>query len=139
MKKTTFDDLIKLMAHLRSADGCPWDREQTHQSLTKYLKEESAEVIEAIEKNDMENLEEELGDLLLQILFHAQLASERGDFDIHHVLETLQSKLVNRHPHVFANEKGEKLSSQDVKDRWDELKRKDKEIRLKIRAERRKS
>lgn len=129
-KKTTFDDLIKIMARLRGPDGCPWDRKQTHKSLLKYLKEESRETIEAIEKRDWLNLEEELGDILLQVLFHAQLAAEKGRFTIHHVLATLKSKLVGRHPHVFANKKGEKLTAQDVLDRWDDLKAAEKKQRM---------
>jgi tetrapyrrole methylase family protein / MazG family protein len=127
--KTSFTDLVKIMARLRAPGGCPWDREQTHTSLLKYLKEESAEVIQAVERNDMENLEEELGDVLLQILFHAQMASERGDFDINGVLETLKHKLVHRHPHVFARGKKETLTAEEVKRRWKDLKTKEKNLR----------
>lgn len=133
---STFESLVAVMKTLRSSNGCPWDREQTHQSLIKYLKEESAELIQAIEKNDIENLEEELGDLLLQVLFHAQLASERGDFDVHHVIDTLQTKLILRHPHVFGDDKGKKWTSQDVKDRWNELKEREKAVQKKRRKER---
>src|SRR4051812_12652853 len=102
-KKTSFDDLIRIMARLRGPGGCPWDRKQTHESLLKYLKEESLETAQAVRKKDWLNLEEELGDILLQVLFHAQLAAEKKRFTVHDVLDTLKSKLVGRHPHVFAN------------------------------------
>src|SRR6059058_3019630 len=118
-KWATFEELVKIMARLRAPRGCPWDREQTHESLLKYLKEESKEVAEAVKKKDWDNLEEELGDILLQVLFHSQLAAEKKHFTIHDVLATLKSKLVGRHPHVFANKNGEKLSAQDVLNRWD--------------------
>ncbi len=124
------------MARLRGPGGCPWDREQTHESLLKYLKEESQETIDAVRKKDWFNLEEELGDVLLQVLFHAQLAAEKKRFTIHDVLHTLKSKLVGRHPHVFANKKGEKLTSQDVLDRWDDLKAAEKKERLARRRKR---
>jgi tetrapyrrole methylase family protein / MazG family protein len=136
MKKTSFEDLVQVMTTLRAPGGCPWDREQTHASLMRYLKEESEEVAEAVKNNDMENLEEELGDILLQILFHADIAKEAGHFDINDVLHTLKQKLVNRHPHVFGDEKGEKLTPQDVKNRWNELKAADKEKRRAERARR---
>jgi MazG family protein len=129
-RKTTFKDLIDVMARLRGKGGCPWDREQTHESLLKYLREESQETIEAVRKKDWFNLEEELGDILLQVLFHSQLAAEKKRFTIHDVLHTLKSKLVGRHPHVFAKKKGEKLTSQDVLDRWDDLKAAEKKERL---------
>ncbi len=129
-KKTTFKELVQVMARLRGPGGCPWDRKQTHQSLLKYLKEESEEVVEAVRKKDWINLEEELGDILLQVLFHSQLAAERGEFTIHDVLATLKSKLIGRHPHVFGRGKKEKLTAQDVLDRWDELKMKEKAKRM---------
>jgi len=137
-KKTTFDDLVKVMATLRDPGGCPWDREQTHESLLKYLKEESVEVEQAIQKKDWINLEEELGDILLQVLFHSKLAEERGDFTIDDVLDTLKLKLVGRHPHVFGDGTKEKLTAQDVKDRWNELKEAERTARLKSRALRKK-
>src|SRR3954468_23930261 len=93
------------MARLRGKNGCPWDREQTHRSLVKYLKEESQETIQAIRKKDYHNLEEELGDLLLQIIFHAQIAQEAGRFTIRDVVRGLSKKLVRRHPHVFGKKK----------------------------------
>jgi len=133
-KKATLSDLVRVMARLRAPGGCPWDRKQTHATLIKYLKEESLETIEAIKQNDMENLEEELGDVLLQILFHSQIASERGDFDMGDVLTTLKHKLVNRHPHVFDHrQKNKKLSAEDVIDRWKVLKANDKKKRKNLR------
>ena len=135
-KRTSFKDLVRVMHKLRAPDGCPWDRKQTHQSLLKYLKEESLEVGEAVQKKDWVNLEEELGDVLLQVLFHSELAAERGEFTIHDVLSTLQSKLIGRHPHVFGRGKKEKLTAQDVLDRWDELKKKEKTQRMAERIRR---
>jgi tetrapyrrole methylase family protein / MazG family protein len=132
-KQTSFSDLVQIMKRLRGPNGCPWDREQTHLSLLKYLKEESAEVVAAIQKNDMENLSEELGDILLQILFHSQLAAEKGHFDIHDVLDTLKFKLVNRHPHVFGKNKKEKWTADDVRKRWKEIKAREKSLRKKRR------
>jgi len=91
------------MARLRGDDGCPWDKEQTHTSLKRYLLEETYELLEAIEKNQTEEMEEELGDLLLQILFHCQIASEQGRFNSERVLSRLKDKLIRRHPHVFSD------------------------------------
>lgn len=117
------------MARLRAPGGCPWDREQTHKSLLKYLKEESAEVVEAVTKNDIENLEEELGDVLLQILFHSQIAAESKRFTIHDVVDTLAKKLVRRHPHVFGKGKKETLTADDVRRRWKAIKAREKKLR----------
>lgn len=138
MAKTTFRNLIQVMQKLRSPSGCPWDREQTHESLLKYLREESQEMVQAVRKKDWINLEEELGDVLLQVLFHSQLAAERGDFTIHDVLATLKSKLVGRHPHVFGRRKNLILTAQDVKDQWGQLKKAEKEKRLRERLRRKK-
>lgn len=98
-----FDRLVKIVAALRSDEGCPWDRKQTMESLVECLEEEAEEVVEAVENNDMENLEEELGDFLLQAVFYAQIARERHLFDIDDVLEGICEKLVERHPHVFGD------------------------------------
>ena len=98
-----FQRLVAVMARLRSPDGCPWDRAQTHQSLAIHLIEETHEVLDAIDRHDMVDLEEELGDLLLQIVFHAQLASDAGAFEIGDVVEELIAKLVYRHPHIFGD------------------------------------
>ena len=98
-KQYGYGHLVSLMARLRGPRGCPWDRQQTHRSLLKYLKEESREVADAVKKGDQDHLCEELGDLLLQVLFHAQIASERGAFSMAEVGDGLSKKLVRRHPH----------------------------------------
>jgi MazG family protein len=112
------------MARLRAPGGCPWDREQTYASLSQYLLEEAYETFDAIhtadETGDTEHLREELGDLLLQVVFHSTIAAERGDFDIDQVADGITTKLVRRHPHVFGDENLE--NAQDVLDNWDTLK-----------------
>jgi tetrapyrrole methylase family protein/MazG family protein len=100
-KKYTVDDLLKIMAKLRSPSGCPWDREQTENSLKRYLLEESYEALEAIESGTPQELREELADLLLQIVFISQIAEEKGEFNFPGVVNELAEKLVRRHPHVF--------------------------------------
>jgi MazG family protein len=100
-KQTAINDLLKIMARLRSPAGCPWDREQDHMSLRWHAVEEVYELLDAIEAGDDHELEEELGDLLLQVVFHSQLASERGAFDFEKVARHIADKLVRRHPHVF--------------------------------------
>lgn len=97
------DPLVRVMAALRGEKGCPWDKQQTHRSLRQYLLEECYEVLEAIEENDMHKLCEELGDLLLQIVFHAHLANERGDFSLNDVVAKITEKMIRRHPHVFGD------------------------------------
>jgi tetrapyrrole methylase family protein/MazG family protein len=119
-----FDKLIGIMAKLRSKNGCMWDRRQTHKSLVKHLISESQEVKLAIGKNDMENLEEELGDILLQVVFHAQIAKEQKEFDIANVVSTLNKKLIRRHPHIFGNYKVK--NTQDIVKMWNEIKAKEK-------------
>lgn len=99
----TMDELVALMVKLRGEGGCPWDKEQTRESLKPYLLEETYEVLEAIEKNDIDLLVEELGDLLLQVVFHAQIAKEDGEFDINDIITGIVNKLVERHPHVFGD------------------------------------
>jgi tetrapyrrole methylase family protein/MazG family protein len=98
-----FDELIAIMKRLRGPGGCPWDAEQTHESLTRYLLEETYEVIEAIEAKSPEHIKEELGDLLLQPVFHAAIAEEAGTFTMNDVITTLCDKLIRRHPHVFGD------------------------------------
>ncbi len=109
------------MARLRGRDGCPWDREQTHRTLRRYLVEECYEVIDAIESGDDEQLKEELGDLLLQVVFHAQLAREEKRFDFDAVAGVIADKLIHRHPHVFGNKK--LRTSEQVLNQWDVLKK----------------
>lgn len=118
-----FNELINIIETLRGENGCPWDREQNHQSIKRGLIEESYEVIEAIDKNNDEMMIEELGDLLLQIVFHAQIGKEDGYFDINDVVQAICNKMIYRHPHVFKNMKVE--NSDQVLDNWDKLKRKE--------------
>jgi XTP/dITP diphosphohydrolase/tetrapyrrole methylase family protein/MazG family protein len=118
--------LMEIMAHLRSPEGCPWDQEQTHETLTSCLVEEVSETIEAIDENDMELLEEELGDLLLQVVFHAQIAKENGNFDMEDIARGISDKLVRRHPHVFGDEKGTIDQADQVVDRWEQVKAEEK-------------
>ena len=120
----SFDDLVAVMARLRAPGGCPWDREQTYASLSQYLLEEAYETFDAIQEadatGDSTNLREELGDLLLQVVFHATIGAEKGDFTIDDVADGVTQKLILRHPHVFGDAKLE--AAQDVLDNWDTLK-----------------
>jgi len=117
----SFDTLVEIIARLRSPDGCPWDREQTHASIKGNMLEESYEALEAIDKGDMAKLCEELGDLLMQIVLHAQMASEVGDFEIGDVIRGINEKLIHRHPHVFGD--AEAKDAQEVIATWEALKR----------------
>ena len=107
-KRRTVTDLLKIMARLRGPSGCPWDREQTEQTLKKFLIEEAYETLEAIEAGSPETLKEELGDLLLQIVFLSRIAEEKGDFDFSQVVHALAEKLIRRHPHVFTPAGGDR-------------------------------
>jgi len=118
--------LMEIMAHLRGPEGCPWDQEQTHETLTRCLVEEVSETLEAIDEKDMELLEEELGDLLLQVVFHAQIAKENGNFDMEDIARGISDKLVRRHPHVFGDEKGTIDQADQVIDRWEQVKAEEK-------------
>ena len=118
------DQLTAIVAQLRAPDGCPWDREQTHASLRGGLLEEAYEVVTAIDNADDENLREELGDLLLQSVFHAQIAAEEGRFDFDAVARGIAEKLVRRHPHVFGEDQC--ADSTAVLRRWEEIKRAEK-------------
>ncbi|MBP5246917.1 MAG: nucleoside triphosphate pyrophosphohydrolase [Fibrobacter sp.] len=118
--KYSFADLVKIMQRLRSPEGCPWDRKQTTQSLLPYLIEESSEFIDAAQANDKAHMCEELGDVLLQVVFHAQVASEQGDFDICDVTDSICSKMMRRHPHVFGSSHVENAG--EVSKRWEEIK-----------------
>ena len=126
-----FARLVAIMARLRAPGGCPWDREQNFDTIKPYLLEETYEVMDAIDARDFEGLEDELGDLLLQAVFFAQMASEEGRFDISGSLEAINSKLVRRHPHVFAA--GDAKTSADVIRRWDEIKAEEREAKAKPR------
>ena len=120
-----FDELINVMTRLRAPGGCPWDAEQTYVSLAQYLLEESYEAFDAIYEADQTgsttNLREELGDVLLQVVFHSTIAAEKGDFTIDEVVEGVTNKLILRHPHVFGDKKLE--TADDVLRNWDELKK----------------
>lgn len=113
-------DLVKVMARLRGPDGCPWDREQTHETLARHLLEESHELLEAIDAGDSEAIRDELGDLLLQVVFHAQMASDDGRWDVDDVARRLVEKLVHRHPHVFGDV--EVSGADEVLTNWERLK-----------------
>jgi tetrapyrrole methylase family protein/MazG family protein len=117
-------ELIKVIHRLQAPDGCPWDREQTHQTLARHLLEESHETLEAIDAGDLERLREELGDLLLQVVFHAEIASRDGAFDIDDVAETIVAKLIKRHPHVFGDVEVE--SAAEVLVNWERIKAEEK-------------
>lgn len=125
--KYSFSDLIEIMKLLRSEKGCPWDREQTHDSLKKYLIEETYEVLEVIDINNKDRMCEELGDLLLQIVFHAQIASEEGTFDIEDIITGICRKMVLRHTHVFGEGKAD--TAEDVVENWENIKKKEKGIK----------
>ena len=124
MKKNNFADLVETFAILRGPNGCPWDKKQTHESLIKNLREESEELVAAIEQKDAANMKEELGDVLLQVLFHAQLAKEEGLFTIDDVIQALYDKLHYRHPHVFGDVKAN--SPEEALAVWKEMKKKSK-------------
>ena len=120
-----FHKLVDLMAALRAPNGCPWDRKQTHESLKPYLLEETYEVLDTIDRQDRKKLPEELGDVLLQVLFHSQIASEAGAFTIDDVLDQLSDKLIRRHPHVFPNGSNDPTptNAEQVVARWEDIKR----------------
>ncbi len=123
-RKPAISDLVKVMAKLRSPTGCPWDREQTHLTLRHHAIEEVYELIDAIESRDDHEMAEELGDLLLQVVFHAQMAHERGAFDFEKVCRLLVEKLVRRHPHVFGKTKVKNVD--EVWANWEKIKKAEK-------------
>ena len=120
-----FHKLVNLMAALRAPNGCPWDRKQTHESLRPYLLEETYEVLDTLDRKDGKKLPEELGDVLLQVLFHSQIATEAGTFTIDDVLDHLTDKLIRRHPHVFPNGSDDPTptNAEQVVARWEDIKR----------------
>ncbi|MBI3998314.1 MAG: nucleoside triphosphate pyrophosphohydrolase [Armatimonadetes bacterium] len=119
----TFEDLVAIMARLRGSRGCPWDREQTHASLAPYLLEEAHEALDAIARGDLDALRGELGDVLLQVVFHAEIAREAGGFGAGAVVDGLTRKLIDRHPHVFGDVRLGTAS--EVRAHWEELKRRE--------------
>lgn len=128
MNYKNLEELIAVIKKLRAPDGCPWDRAQTHSSLRPNMIEEAYEAVDAIDDNDMLHLREELGDVLLQVLLHSQIASEEGAFNIEDVAKELKDKLIHRHPHVFGNAQID--TPEDVKDAWDKLKAEEKTERI---------
>ena len=130
MKNIKFEDLVKIMERLRGNDGCPGEKEQNRKSLKPYLIEESYEVLEAIDEGKPEKIKEELGDLLFQILFHAQISKDMGEFDINDVIEKIHEKMIRRHPHVFKSpfKKGAEgvVDAKDALAQWENIKKKEK-------------
>ena len=123
----SYEELLNVIAQLRGEHGCPWDKAQTHESLIPCLRNECEEVVQAIKQHDEENLGEELGDVLLQVLLHARIAEEEGQFTMADVVNGLAEKMVRRHPHVFGNE--EYGSPEQNQARWEEIKRQEKEAK----------
>lgn len=124
-RMSAIDDLRQTVARLRAPDGCPWDREQTHQTLARCLIDECSELLDTIDRQDLPHMREELGDVLAQVIFHAQLAAERGDFNFDDVARDINEKLVRRHPHVFGT--GHLNTSEEVLVQWDAIKRVEKQ------------
>ncbi len=124
MEKYDLSDFINIMERLTAEDGCPWDRVQTHDSLKKYLLEESYEVVEAIEKEDTQNLCEELGDVLLQVVFHSLIAKKQNEFTFDDVVTGVSKKMLLRHPHIFGEV--EANTTKEVNDNWESIKKKEK-------------
>jgi len=125
-----FEELLSTMRALRAPEGgCKWDKAQTHETLIKCLQEEAQEVVDAINNKDDDNLKEELGDLLLQVVFHAAIAAEQNRFDITDVIEGINQKLIRRHPHVFAGAPA--ATPEEALRRWREIKKKEKESKSK--------
>ena len=139
MERYTYEQLLDIIAKLRSPEGCPWDRAQTHESMVKCLYDECDEVVEAIKNKDDDNLCEELGDVLLQVLLHAQIAAEEGRFTMADVVDGVAKKMVRRHPHVFGNAPVAETAEEGLA-RWQEIKaleKAEKEKRRKNKEENR--
>ena len=128
-KVEKFLKLVEILEKLRGEHGCPWDKKQTHTSLMKYLFEESNEYNEAVKKQDYDNMKEELGDVLLQVIFHAQIAKENGKFDIYDVLDSINEKMIRRHPHVFGNSKA--TTEEEIRIEWEKIKQLEKSKKIK--------
>ncbi len=127
MSRGKLEDLIEIMAKLRGNPGCPWDKAQTHESLKPYVIEEAYEIVDAIDRNSTEDLIEELGDLLLQIVFHCRIAEERGVFDMSDVIEGVCEKMIRRHPHIFGDLAVD--GTEQVLRNWEEIKREEKDMK----------
>ena len=120
----TLEDLKEIIKRLRSENGCAWDKIQTHKTLRESMLEEAYEVVDAIDKNDIQNLKEELGDVLLQVVFHAQIEAEQKNFDLSDVITAVSEKMINRHPHIFGTEKAD--TPEKVLQNWEQIKKKEK-------------
>ena len=125
-KFKTIDDLSGIIRTLRGPDGCPWDKKQTHQSIKDLIKEEAEEVADAIDNDDIENLVEELGDVLLHIMFHCELGAEEGWFNFNDVTDAICKKLIFRHPHVFSDMQ---IEEKDLPEMWEKLKKIEKNMK----------
>lgn len=123
--KYTFEDFVEIIRRLREPDGCPWDREQTHESIRKNLVEEAYELVEAIDSKNPEKIADESGDVLLQVVLHAQIAKDNGEYDINDVTDIVSRKMIHRHPHVFGDTTVK--NSDEVVDNWAAIKRADRE------------
>ena len=130
MKYSELERLVDIVAVLRSENGCQWDREQTHKSLRPNMLEEAYEAVDAIDDGDIKNLREELGDVLLQVVLHSQIAKDNNEFDIEDVAKELADKLIHRHPHVFGNQKVN--STDEILNNWDKLKKEEKTDRKSV-------
>jgi len=122
-----FNELVEIMARLRSKDGCAWDLEQTMESYPKHIREEAEELFEAIDSGDMEHIKEELGDLIWTLVFYAQLAKDENLFTIEDALVDIKDKIIRRHPHIFGDVKAN--SVQEIKDNWDKIKQEERKKR----------
>lgn len=131
-KQYTFSDLKEIIDVLRGENGCPWDKVQTHESLRKDMLEEAYEAVDAIDKKDMQNLKEELGDVLMQVVFHAAIAKEAGAFTLDDVIQNICEKMVYRHPHVFGT--GNANTPEEVLQKWEVLKKQEKQITTQTQA-----
>jgi len=125
MGKYIFYDLVEIVRKLRGEKGWPWDKKQTHKSLIKYLKEETEELIKEIEKDNIGGIKDELGDILLQVVFHSQIEKEKGNFDIDGVIDNICRKMIRRHPHVFGNLKIK--DKKEIIENWEKIKKMEKE------------
>jgi len=124
MGKYKFYDLVEIVRKLRGEKGCPWDKKQTHKSLIKHLKEETEELIKEIEKDNIRGIKDELGDVLLQVVFHTQIEKEKGNFDIDDVIDSICRKMIRRHPHVFGNLKVK--NEKEIEKNWENIKKGEK-------------
>lgn len=132
MSRYTMQDLMDIMARLRGEHGCPWDKEQTPETLKPYVIEEAYEVIDAIDRNNRQDIIEELGDLLLQIVFHCRIGQEHGDFDMGDVIDGICDKMIRRHPHIFGGVKVENTG--EVLKNWEDIKREEKDIKTQAQS-----